>query len=283
MAVDYDVAMVNTEGGDLPTLPPPKRTRRWPWIVGGVLGAFLLLFVGLFAFAWQQFGVSDFNNVRSVDTTVFTTTIPVSAPFDDYEAADRACDRLHGTNVMTELAAEVEAIQADDLDGMVVKTCPTEWSRAVNAAEAIAPRTTVPSTTPDTCCAIEPTTVPSTTPTSAPATKPSVVVGEGERNDMFVSPNEARQIKSALNTDYPTVAAGITPMELNSLAQKSCALVAASTTSDEWLGLLNTHVVPTIVHLDPDPATDDGTWLKQTVVYAADAACEADLSRVLDA
>ena len=66
-------------------------------------------------------------------------------------------------------------------------------------------------------------------------------------------------------------------MELNSLAQKSCALVAASTTSDEWLGLLNTHVVPTIVHLDPDPATDDGTWLKQTVVYAADAACEADL------
>ena len=48
-------------------------------------------------------------------------------------------------------------------------------------------------------------------------------------------------------------------------------------------GLLNTHVVPTIVHLDPDPATDDGTWLKQTVVYAADAACEADLTRVLDA
>ena len=94
---------------------------------------------------------------------------------------------------------------------MVVKTCPTEWSRAVNAAEAIAPRTTVPSTTPDTCCAIEPTTVPSTTPTSAPATKPSVVVGEGERNDMFVSPNEARQIKSALNTDYPTVAAGSPP------------------------------------------------------------------------
>ena len=214
---------------------------------------------------------------------MFTTTIPVSAPFDDYEAADRACDRLHGTNVMTELAAEVEAIQADDLDEMVVKTCPTEWSRADQRRRGHRP--------PHHCSVDDARHLlrhradhrPLTTPTSAPATKPSVVVGEGERNDMFVSPNEARQIKSALNTDYPTVAAGITPMELNSVAQKSCALVAASTTSDEWLGLLNTHVVPTIVHLDPDPATDDGTWLKQTVVYAADAACEADLSRVLDA
>ena len=175
---------------------------------------------------------------------------------------------------MTELAAEVEAIQADDLDEMVVKTSPhrvepggeqrRRGHRPPHRCSRLRrPTRAAPSNRPPS---------PSTTPPSAPATKPSVVVGEGERNDMFVSPNEARQIKSALNTDYPTVAAGITPMELNFVAQKSCALVAASTTSDEWLGLLNTHVVPTIVHLDPDPATDDGTWLKQTVVYAADAA-----------
>ena len=228
-----------------------------------------MLVVGVMIVGFQQLGALGWSNVEGPPVSMYaTTTIPVSAPFDDYEATDRACDRLAAARTYDDLAAEVRVIRDAGLALQVAETCPGQWSRAMAASTPV-------------------TTAPKPAPAPVASTPDTTVAPTPAADDGGINAGEAREIKAALVGEYPTVADSVTPMELNQIAQESCAAVAATDTYSAWQAEMTdggpgTPLTTRMLNLDPTQS-EDHHWIGPMLTLSTDRGCHTAFQALLAA
>ena len=191
--------------------------------------------------------------------------------------AERICGELQQPALAAE--AYTKAKNGDNLVTYeVMPQCPTAWEAAMDAvvanAVANAPKrrtTTVPPAAPT-------TPVPTTAPGASAAPANTNAVDDGG-----INAGEAREIKAALVSEgYPEVAESVMPVELNQIAEESCAFVASADTYATWQAGIMTDLTTRMLVLDPTEDADH-RWIGSMVTLSTDRACHTPFQALLAA